>query len=251
MIVRTCVFLLLSATLVAQDGPFGPPPNRRRRRPTSPSSASERAKEPQNWLTYSGGLTSQRHSQLTTIRPANARDLELKWVYQSRSFGSIRSRRSWWTATMYTIQSPNDVIALNAATGKQIWTYSYTPDPAARNCCGKLSRGLAISGDTLFLAAFDARMIAIDARTGKELWKTEPAGDPKQGYAFTDAPLVVKDKVIAGTAGGEFGVRGFIAAWDVKPAKRSGASTPFRDPASPAMRPGAATPGCMAARRSG
>src|SRR4029077_1193428 len=89
----------------------------------------------------------------------------------------------------------------------------------AKNCCGRLSRGVAISGDTIFLAAFDTRMIAIDAKTGRELWKSEPAADPKQGYAFTHAPLVVKDKVIAGTAGGEFGVRGFIAAWDVKTGK--------------------------------
>ena len=64
-----------------------------------------------------------------------------------------------------------------------------------------------------------AQLIAIDAKTGRELWKTEPAGAPKDGYAFTVAPLVVKDKVIAGTAGGEFGVRGFIAAWDVKTGK--------------------------------
>jgi alcohol dehydrogenase (cytochrome c) len=78
---------------------------------------------------------------------------------------------------------------------------------------------VAISGNTIFLAAFDSRMIAIDARTGKELWKTEPAGNPKEGYAFTVAPLVVKDKVIAGTAGGEFGVRGFIAAWDINTGK--------------------------------
>ena len=115
---------------------------------------------------------------------------------------------------MYTIQSPNDVIALNAATGKQIWAYSYTPDPAARNCCGKFSRGVAIADNTIFLASFDARMIAIDARTGKELWKTEPAGDPKDGYAFTVAPLVVKDKVILNGAASLR--RGFIAAWDVK-----------------------------------
>jgi alcohol dehydrogenase (cytochrome c) len=78
---------------------------------------------------------------------------------------------------------------------------------------------VAVAGDTVFLATFDARMIAIDARTGKELWRTPPAGDPKQGYAFTHAPLIVKDKVIAGTAGGEFGVRGFIAAWDIKTGK--------------------------------
>jgi alcohol dehydrogenase (cytochrome c) len=214
-------FLLLSATLVAQDAPFfGPPPNKE----AAPANVTyerirDASKEPQNWLTYSGGFSSQRHSQLTTIRPTNARDLELKWVYQTRSLERHQVTPLVVNGVMYTIQSPNDVIALNAETGKQIWAYSYTPDPAARNCCGKLSRGLAISGNTIFLAAFDSRMIAIDARTGKELWKTEPAGNPKDGYAFTVAPLVVKDKVIAGTAGGEFGVRGFIAAWDINTGK--------------------------------
>ena len=223
MIVRICVFLLLSATLLAQEGPFGPPvpkgevPSRN----VSFERIRDANKEPQNWLTYSGGLSSQRHSLLTTIRPANARDLELKWVFQSRSLERHQVTPLVVDGTMYTIQSPNDVIALNAATGKQIWVYSHTPDPAAKNCCGRLSRGLAILGDTIFLASFDARIIAIDARNGRELWKTEPAGDPKQGYAFTHAPLVVKDKVIAGTAGGEFGVRGFIAAWDVKTGKEA------------------------------
>jgi alcohol dehydrogenase (cytochrome c) len=214
-------FLMLSATLVAQDAPFfGPPPNKEAPAPNvTPERLRDSSKEPQNWLTYSGGYASQRHSPLTTIRPENARDLELKWVFQTRSLERHQVTPLVVNGTMYTIQSPNDVIALNAATGKQIWAYSYRPDPAARNCCGKLSRGVAVAGDTVFLASFDARMIAIDAKTGRELWKTEPAGDPKEGYAFTVAPLVVKDKVIAGTAGGEFGVRGFIAAWDVKTGK--------------------------------
>jgi alcohol dehydrogenase (cytochrome c) len=221
MVTRIAAFLLLSATLLAQDAPFfGPPPNKEAPPPNvSYERLRDASKEPQNWLTYSGGYASQRHSLLTAIRPTNARDLELKWVYQTRSLERHQVTPLVVNGVMYTIQSPNDVIALNAETGKQIWAYSYTPDPAARNCCGKLSRGVAISGNTIFLAAFDSRMIAIDARTGKELWKTEPAGNPKDGYAFTVAPLVVKDKVIAGTAGGEFGVRGFIAAWDVNTGK--------------------------------
>src|SRR5918911_5545523 len=128
--------------------------------------------EPQNWLTYSGNFNSQRHSGLTQIKPENASDLVLKWVFQSRSLDKHEVTPLVVDGVMYTIQSPNDVIALDAATGKTIWTYSHKPDPAARNCCGKLSRGLAILGDKLFLAAFDAKMIAIDAKTGKELWNT-------------------------------------------------------------------------------
>jgi alcohol dehydrogenase (cytochrome c) len=222
MILRVCLVLLLSATVIGQEPPpfGGPPPNREA---PAPNVSFERIvnanKEPQNWLTYSGTLASQRHSLLTTIRPTNARDLELKWVFQTRSLERHQVTPLVVNGTMYTIQSPNDVIALDAVTGKQIWAYSYTPDAAAKNCCGRLSRGVAIAGDTVFLASFDARIIAIDARTGRELWKTEPAGEPRQGYAFTHAPLIVKDKVIAGTAGGEFGVRGFIAAWDVKTGK--------------------------------
>jgi alcohol dehydrogenase (cytochrome c) len=212
-----CSAATLIATSIAQ-GPPGPP----QREAPAPGVGFDRIlkanQEPQNWLTYSGTLMSQRHSLLTGITPANAKDLVLKWVFQSRSLEKHEVTPLVVNGVMYTIQSPNDVIALDAATGKTIWTYSHKPDPAARNCCGRLSRGLAILGDTLFLAAFDARIIAIDAKTGKELWNTE-AADPKQGYAFTHAPLVVKDKVIAGTAGGEFGVRGFIAAWDVKTGK--------------------------------
>jgi alcohol dehydrogenase (cytochrome c) len=120
---------------------------------------------------------------------------------------------------MYTVQSPNDVIALDAATGKTIWQYLHKPAEGTRNpCCGNLTRGLAILGDKLFLAALDSKMIAINAKTGKELWNTQIA-DYKQQYAMTVAPIVIKDKVISGVAGGEHGVRGFLAAYDVNTGK--------------------------------
>lgn len=228
MIKRTILFLSLAmpvavflAVVIAAQGRGGGPAQPAVNLP-SPNVTAERlqraTQEPQNWLTYSGSYLSQRHSPLTQITTANAKDLVLKWVFQSRSLEKSEVTPLVVDGTMYTVQSPNDVIALNATTGKTLWTYTYTPNPDARNCCGKLTRGLAIHGDTIFLAAFDANMIAIDAKTGKELWKTN-AADPKMGSAFTHAPLVVKDKVIAGTAGGEYGVRGFIAAWDVKTGK--------------------------------
>src|SRR5438128_1796626 len=197
MKMRAFALLTLTGLLRAQGVP--PPVNREAPVTNVPFERIQRAdKEPQNWLTYSGGFSSQRHSDLKQITTANAKDLTLKWVFQSRSLEKHEVTPLVVDGVMYTVQSPNDVIALNAATGKTIWTYTHKPDAAARNCCGKLSRGLAILGDKLFLAAFDARMIAIDAKTGRELWNT-PAADPKQGYAFTHAPLVVKDKVIAGT----------------------------------------------------
>src|SRR2546421_1420999 len=173
--------------------------------------------EPQNWLTYSGNAMSQRHSGLTQINPTNAKDLVLKWVFQVRSLEKHEVTPLVVDGVMYTVQF-NDVIALDTATGKTIWQYLYKPDPAARNCCGQETRGLAILGDKVFLAALDTNVIAINAKTGKEIWKTQ-AADPKQRYSMTHAPIVIKDKVIAGVAGGESGIRGFIAAWDVNTGK--------------------------------
>jgi alcohol dehydrogenase (cytochrome c) len=176
-------------------------------------------KEPQNWLTYSGTTMSQRHSALTQITPANVKDLTLKWVFQSRSLDKHEVTPLVIDGVMYTIQSPNDVVALDAATGKTLWTYRHKPAPETRNpCCGNLTRGVAILDNKLFLASLDAQMIALDARTGKELWMTQVA-DYKQQYSMTHAPIVIKDKVIAGVAGGEHGVRGFIGAWDANTGK--------------------------------
>src|ERR1043165_8769721 len=169
--------------------------------------------EPQNWLTYSGNLNSQRHSGLTQISPENTANLVLKWVYQSRSLDKHEVTPLVVDGIMYTIQSPNDVIALDAVTGKAIWQYSHKPAEGTRNpCCGNLTRGVAILGDKLFLAGLDSKMIALDAKTGKELWSVQ-VSDYKQQYAMTVAPLVIKDKVISGVAGGENGVRGFLAAY--------------------------------------
>jgi alcohol dehydrogenase (cytochrome c) len=174
--------------------------------------------EPQNWLTYSGTTLSQRHSALTQITPANAKDLTLRWVFQSRSLEKHEVTPLVVDGVMYTVQGINDVIALNAASGKTIWTYRYKPEAAAHNCCGQETRGLAILGDKIFLAALDNNVIAINSKTGTEVWRTQ-AADPKQGYAMTHAPLAIKDKVIAGVAGGEYGIRGFVAAFDANTGK--------------------------------
>jgi alcohol dehydrogenase (cytochrome c) len=175
-------------------------------------------KEPQNWLTYSGTAMSQRHSALTQITPDNVKNLELQWIYQARSLEKFEATALVVDGIMYTVQAPNDVIALNAATGRVFWAYQYTPSPAARPCCGRVNRGVAILGDTLFMATIDAHLLAIDAKSGKLLWDTTVA-KAESGYAMTHAPLVVKDKVIVGTAGGEFGIRGFIAAYDARTGK--------------------------------
>ncbi len=175
-------------------------------------------KEPQNWLTYSGTMQSQRHRSMSQITPENVKNLQLQWVYQARSLEKFEATPLVVDGILYTVQAPNDVIAVDAATGRIYWTYSYTPAAESRPCCGRVNRGLAILGDTLFMGTIDAHLIAIDAKNGKPLWNTTVA-KAESGYALTHAPLVVKDKVIIGTAGGEYGIRGFIAAYDAATGK--------------------------------
>src|SRR5277367_6601621 len=171
--------------------------------------------EPHNWLTYSGTNMSQRHSPLAQITPQNVKNLEQQWVFQARSLEKFEATPLVVDGVMYTVQAPNDVVALDAVTGRIFWMYSYTPGKDARPCCGRVNRGVAVLGDTLFMGTIDARLIALDAKNGKPLWNIE-VGDPASGYAITHAPLVIKDKVIVGVAGGEYGIRGFIAAYNVK-----------------------------------
>jgi alcohol dehydrogenase (cytochrome c) len=178
------------------------------------------ADEPQNWLTYSGTYLSQRYSTLTQITPANVKNLELQWMFQARSLEKFEATPLVVNGIMYTVQAPNDVVALDAATGRVFWIYRYTPSSDARPCCGRVNRGLAILGDTLFMGTIDAHLLAIDAKSGHVLWNVQPAGaTAASGYAYAHAPLVIKDKVIMGVAGGEYGIRGFIAAFDAKTGK--------------------------------
>ena len=177
-------------------------------------------KEPQNWLTYSGGVSSQRYSTLNQITPDNVKNLELQWIFQSRSLERYEATPLVVDGVMYTVQNPDDVLALDAVTGRIYWTYNYQISPDARPCCGRLSRGLAILGDTLFIGTIDAHVIALDAKSGKPLWNSQ-VGDPAKGYAITHAPLIVKDKVIVGMAGGEYGIRGYILALDTKTGKEA------------------------------
>ncbi|MDX1383260.1 MAG: PQQ-binding-like beta-propeller repeat protein, partial [Thermoanaerobaculia bacterium] len=171
------------------------------------------AEEPGNWLTYNGTYSSQRHSRLDQITAANVADLRLQWIVQNRVAGAWQSNPLVVDGVMYLTQRPNDAMAIDARTGRVFWIYRYTPSPEARVCCGSNNRGLAMLGDTLYMGTLDARLIAIDAVAGKPLWNVA-VGDPELGYSVTLAPLVVKDKVLVGVGGGEFGIRGYVAAFD-------------------------------------
>lgn len=188
--------------------------------------------EPQNWLTYSGDYFSHRHSLLRQVDPANVKNLELKWVFQAQSFQKFEATPLVVNGIMYLTQAPNDVVALDAKTGRVFWIYNHALSPAARACCGTVNRGVAILDDTLFMATVDAHLIALDARNGGRLWNTTVA-DPAAGYAMTLAPLVVKDKVLVGVAGGEFGIRGFVAAYDARTGKELWRSYTIPGPGEP------------------
>ena len=171
--------------------------------------------EPQNWLTYSGTYMSQRYSPLRQIDASNVKNLEMKWMMQNQVFGPWETTPLVVDGVMYLTQRPNDVIALDAKTGRMFWLYRYTNSGRQTVCCGAENRGVAILGDTLFMGTLDAHLVAIDAKNGKPLWNVQVADD-KLAYSVTVSPLVVKDKVIIGVGGAEYGIRGFVAAHDAK-----------------------------------
>ena len=173
------------------------------------------ADEPQNWLTYNGGYSSQRYSELDQVTPRNVDDLEVKWTLQNQVFGAWQTNPIVVDGIMYITQRPNDVMAVDAVTGRVYWMYRHTNAENARVCCGANNRGVAVLGDKVYMGTQDAHLIAIDRINGKPLWKVQ-VGDVNYAYSITMAPLIVKDKVIVGVGGGEYGIRGFVVAYDAE-----------------------------------
>ena len=174
--------------------------------------------DPQNWMTYNGNLQSTHHSTLDQIKPANVGGLDLKWVYQVNSLEKFEATPLVVNGVMYVTEPPNTVSAIDARSGRPYWTYQHPMPDTTYVCCGNVNRGLAILDNTLFLGTLDAHLVALDASTGRKKWETKIA-EYTQGYALTHAPLIVKDKVIVGPAGGERGIGGFLAAYDAKTGK--------------------------------
>lgn len=169
--------------------------------------------EPQNWLMYSGTFDSKRHSRLDQVHNRNVRRLELKWTYQLSALDRAETTPLVVDGVMFITEAPSNVIAVDAVTGRPYWRYEHELPEDLRICCGRNNRGVAILGDTLYMSTLDAHLAAIDARTGNLLWASE-AADYRSGYSKTAAPLIVKDKVVTGIAGGEFGIRGFLDAYN-------------------------------------
>jgi alcohol dehydrogenase (cytochrome c) len=171
------------------------------------------SKEPQNWLTYSGDYSGRRFSSLDQINAANANSLTAKWVFQTGATGKLETTPLVADGILYATAQDDRAFALDARTGRPIWLYQHQLPGDIRPCCGRVNRGLAILGDKVFLGTLDAHVIALDTKTGSVIWDVV-AADYRLGYSFTVAPLAVKNLVVIGVSGGEYGVRGFIDAYD-------------------------------------
>jgi alcohol dehydrogenase (cytochrome c) len=177
--------------------------------------------EPQNWLTYSGSYSSWRHSQLDEITTENVGALKLAWSLQlDSSEPYIEATPLVVDGVMFLTTPGSDVIAADAATGEVLWRYASSTPANVPTCCGRNNRGVAVLGDRVFVATLDNRVIALDSSTGAVAWEIAVA-DYRAGYSMTGAPLAVGDKIIVGVAGSEFGIRGFLDAYDAATGERA------------------------------
>ena len=177
--------------------------------------------EPSNWLHYRGDYSGQNHRPLNQITTENVKRLKVQWVFQTGDGGAVRFETVPLVLDeiMYLTAAHNNGYALDARTGRVLWRYQ-RQIPSQSRCCGPINRGFAILGEKLYMATLDGHLVALDRRTGNVVWDVE-VGDYRKGYSSTLAPLVVKDKVIVGTSGGEYGVRGLLDAYDAESGERS------------------------------
>ncbi len=206
----TAVSLTLAGALIAQQS-LPPAPSRPDVTITTKDLVAGLT-NPARWLTYSGDYTGQRHSPLKQITPANVAQLSPQWIFQTAVTTGFRTQ---FEATpividgvIYQTGPLNYAWAIDAKTGRQIWQYRKVlpPPDTMKVCCGLVNRGFAVYGNRLFMTTLDAHVVALDLKTGTEVWDVTMA-DYKAGHAGTGAPLIVKDKVVVGIAGGEFAIR--------------------------------------------
>lgn len=190
------------------------------------------AHEPQNWLTYSGSYSGWRYSALDEINTANASRLTMQWVFQVAGAGQFETSPIVVDGMLYGTGQDNHAFALDARTGRAVWRYQRNLPEKLQLCCGRVNRGFAILGDRVFMATLDAHVVALDSKTGNVIWDVV-AADYQQGYTFTVAPLVVKNEVIVGASGGEYGVRGFVDAYDAATGRRLWRFDTVPDPSQP------------------
>jgi len=171
-----------------------------------------------SWLTYGRDYAGHRFVDLDQITPANVDRLHPAWVFATGGDNrGLEATPLIHEGVIYLSADSSRVFAIDARTGKKLW--GYDPEIADETervyCCGSINRGVALWGELVFVGTMDARMVALHREDGRVVWETDVV-DWRQGYSITGAPLVVKDMVLTGVAGGEFGIRGFVKAFDVR-----------------------------------
>jgi alcohol dehydrogenase (cytochrome c) len=185
----------------------------------TPQRLVDSAKEPQNWMMYSGDYAGRRFSPLDQIKTSNVPSLTAKWVYQTAATGKFETTPLVVDGILYGTAQDDRAFALDARSGRPIWQYQRSLPGDIRPCCGRVNRGLAILGDKVFMGTLDAHVIALDTKTGNVVWDVATV-EYRKGYSITLAPLVVKNLVMIGVSGGEYGIRGFIDAYDAATSER-------------------------------
>src|SRR5947207_2392311 len=165
------------------------------------------------WLTYGKNYAGWRYADLAEINRTNISRLAPKWMFQTGVAGKFETTPLVFDRLVFATGPSNHAYALDALTGRPIWHYQKPVPSGTSICCGQVNRGFAALGDKLFKVDLEAKLIALDAKTGGEIWQSQ-IDDIKKGYSATVAPLVVKNMVVIGIAGAEFGVRGFIDAYN-------------------------------------
>jgi len=177
--------------------------------------------EPQNWMTYGGGYDNQRFSRLDQVNAGNVAQLKPMWLKQFGIPHGFETTPIVVDGVMYlTTGGHTAVYALDAKTGEEFWHYEAAIPEDLAVCCDWVNRGVAVADGKVFFETLDAQLLALNAKSGKVVWK-QAVGDAREGQSATVAPLIVKDKVIAGISGGEYGIRGFLDAYDIKTGKRA------------------------------
>ena len=186
-----------------------------------------REAEPHNWITYYGAYDGKRYSPLDQINVDNVKSLVPAWVFQAGSSG-MHSGASTYAfeaaplvvdGVMYVTGWDGWVWALDARNGAELWRYKHASPYDVSLCCGNVNRGCAVAEGKVFVTTLNAHVLALDAATGAPIWD-QVYGDVRAGESATVAPLIVKDMVIVGSSGGEFGVRGHADAFKLETGER-------------------------------
>jgi quinohemoprotein ethanol dehydrogenase len=177
--------------------------------------------EPGNWMSSGRSYNEQRYSPLEQINAGNVSSLGLAWTWKLDVDRAAEATPVVVDGVMYTTGAFSFVYALDARSGKLLWKYDpKVPRAKAGNaCCDVGNRGVAVRHGKVYVGAFDGRLIALDARSGRKVWETDTTPDHSRSYSITGAPLIVKDKVLIGNGGAEYGVRGYISAFDAETGK--------------------------------